>query len=72
VSSGIFGRREMRPAETTWMPEDIELGPDWVREEILRSTRELREWMSDQIRPTGGSKGPSRSGGARRGRRPKK
>lgn len=30
------------------MPEDIELAPDWLQEEILREPEQLREWLSGQ------------------------
>ncbi len=66
-----FGRRGARPTDITWMPEDLELAPDWIREQVVDEPEQLREWLTDQI--VAGAQvetgRPVRT--ARRGRRPK-
>lgn len=52
------------------MPEEVELAPDWVREEILEIPHELEDWLSGQV-VVPGPEHPVKQPG-RRGRRPKK
>lgn len=62
-------RRGSRPAELTWMPDELELAPDWVREEVMMAPKEFREWLSNQY-PAGETMAETkRTGGGRRGRR---
>ena len=42
------GQRGARPTDITWTPEDVELAPEWLREEILGATEELRSWLAGQ------------------------
>ena len=58
------GRRGYRPADTTWLPEEIDLAPDWVQEEIQRAPRELREWLAVSLEQQ-----PAKSGAVSRRRR---
>lgn len=62
-------RRGIRPVDITWMPEEVELAPDWVREEILGGPEELQGWLSDH-KPAAGGGQPAKPK-SRRGRRPK-
>jgi len=64
-------RRGIRPVDITWMPEEVELAPDWVREEIIESPQELQDWLSGQVLVPG-PKRPVKPQAGRRGRRPKK
>ncbi len=53
------------------MPEDIELAPEWLQEEIGREPQELRDWLGGQGSiPKEGTPAPRIRVG-RRGRRPK-
>ncbi len=60
----------MRPSESTWMPEEIELAPDWVQEEVVRLPEECRAWLDSQQPPLPSDPPPKRGRG-RRGRRRK-
>ncbi len=71
VSPWGTGQRGMRPSESTWLPEEIELAPDWVQEEILRQPEECREWLADHTPPKPPSSPTRRGRGGRRGRQPK-
>jgi hypothetical protein len=53
------------------MPEEVELAPDWVREEIEGPPQELQDWLSAQVLPSG-TEHPEKPRTVRRGRRPKK
>lgn len=64
-------RRGIRPADITWMPEEVELAPDWVREEINESPQELQDWLAGQVVMPDPTRPVKRQAG-RRGRRPKK
>ncbi len=64
-------RRGIRPADITWMPEEVELAPDWVREEINESPLELQDWLAGQVIIPDPTR-PAKKQGGRRGRRPKK
>ncbi len=64
------GQRSMRPSESTWLPEEIELAPDWVQEEVLRMPEECKAWLASQVPPTA-SEAPIKRGRGRRGRRRK-
>ena len=64
-------RRGIRPADITWMPEEVELAPDWVREEINGSPQELQDWLAGQVVITD-QELPAKQQPKRRGRRPKK
>lgn len=61
----------MRPSESTWLPEEIELAPEWVQDEVLRGPEEFRQWLSDQTPPGSGNAPTKRGRGGRRGRRRK-
>ena len=63
-------RRGIRPADITWMPEEVELAPDWVREEVLDTPQELQDWLSSHVAPNSGEN-PQPKPRPRRGRRPK-
>ncbi len=65
-------RRGIRPADITWMPEEVELAPDWVREEIVERPHELQDWLSSQVGPAGEPRPEQPQPVRRRGRRPKK
>ncbi len=64
-------RRGIRPADITWMPEEVELAPDWVREEINESPPALQEWLAAKVIGSDPTQPVKRHTG-RRGRRPKK
>ncbi len=37
------------------MPEEVDLAPEWLREEILGGSEEVRAWLSSQHSPKDGS-----------------
>ncbi len=67
MSPWITGQRGMRSSETTWLPEEIELAPDWVRDEFVRLPEECRAWLDTQQPPSAADALPKRTRG-RRGR----
>jgi len=71
VSPWDARRRFVRFADITWMPDELELAPDWVREEVVDASKDLRTWLSSQypVSEEGGE--PKRPRGGRRGRRPR-
>ncbi len=64
-------RRGARPADLTWMPDELELAPDWVREEILSAPKELQEWLHTQYPAAAMTDRAKRTRGGRRGKRPR-
>lgn len=70
MSPWIAGQKGISPTESTWMPEEIELAPEWVREEYLRPPEECRAWLDSQQLPSSAASSPKRGRG-RRGRRPR-
>lgn len=65
------GYRAFMSADATWLAEDVELAPDWVRDEMTDSAEDLRSWMSTQgWVPASASESTVRRPG-RRGRKPR-
>jgi hypothetical protein len=72
VSTWQPGYRAFMSADATWMAEDVELAPDWVRSEMDDSAEDLRSWMSTQgWAPASAGENPVRRPG-RRGRKPRR
>jgi hypothetical protein len=72
VSTWQPGYRAFISTDATWMAEDVELAPDWVRDEMNDSAQDLREWMSSQgWVPAVPGEGAARRPG-RRGRKPRR
>jgi len=59
----------VRLADITWMPDELELAPDWVREEVVDTPKELQVWLASQypVSEEGGE--PKQTRGGRRGRK---
>lgn len=64
-------KRGIRPSDATWMPEEVELAPDWLRDELLESPEELKNWLTSQVAFGTGQRPAKRGRGGRRGRKPK-
>lgn len=63
-------QRCVKATESTWLPEEIALAPEWVQEEFLRSPEECRAWLESHQAPVQAD-AQRASGRRRRGRRRK-
>ena len=72
VSVWQFGRRALLSADASWMAEDLEMAPDWLREEMKDSTEDLQVWLSTQGRAPGSQQSAPVRVPGRRGRKPRK
>lgn len=64
-------RRGSRSIDLTWMPDELELAPDWVREEVTKAPKEFQDWLSTQQPINEMQIETKRTRGGRRGRRPR-
>jgi hypothetical protein len=72
VSPWDSRRRGVRSIDLTWMPDELELAPDWVKEEVTMAPKELQNWLSTQLPINDTRIENSRPKGGRRGRRPRR